>query len=128
MTDDVSAPSARRLPTLDITTATDAGTTVVTAAGEIDTAVSDSLRDQLAAAVETRPDVLVVDLSEVPFCDSSGLSVLIDIHGRATEAGIPFRIVTQQRGLLRPIGLLHLDSVLEIHPSLESATGTVPSS
>ncbi|MET7995214.1 STAS domain-containing protein [Amycolatopsis sp. NPDC005232] len=128
MTDDLRAAGARRLPTLHITTTTAAGTTVVTAAGEIDTAVSDALRDELVAALEARPDVLVVDLSEVPFCDSSGLSVLIDVRGRATEAGIPFRIVTQQRGLLRPIGLLHLDSVLEIHPSLDAATGTVPSS
>ncbi|QYN26535.1 STAS domain-containing protein [Amycolatopsis sp. DSM 110486] len=116
------------MPTLHITTTTAAGTMVVTAAGEIDTAVSDTLRDKLVAALEARPDVLVVDLSEVPFCDSSGLSVLIDVRGRATEAGIPFRIVTQQRGLLRPIGLLHLDSVLEIHPNLAAATGSVPSS
>ncbi|WIX75838.1 STAS domain-containing protein [Amycolatopsis carbonis] len=128
MTDDLRAAGARRLPTLDISTTTAAGTTVVTAAGEIDTAVSDALRARLVAALEGRPGVLVVDLSEVPFCDSSGLSVLIDVRGRATEAGIPFRIVTQQRGLLRPIELLHLDSVLEIHPSLESATGTVSSS
>ncbi|MEV0068653.1 MULTISPECIES: STAS domain-containing protein [unclassified Amycolatopsis] len=128
MTDDLRAAGARRLPTLHITTTTAAGTMVVTAAGEIDTAVSDTLRDKLVAALEARPDVLVVDLSEVPFCDSSGLSVLIDVRGRATEAGIPFRIVTQQRGLLRPIGLLHLDSVLEIHPNLAAATGSVPSS
>jgi anti-sigma B factor antagonist len=128
VTDDLRAAGARRLPTLDITTTTAGGTAVVTAAGEIDTAVSGALRDQLVTAMEARPDVLVVDLSAVPFCDSSGLSVLIDVRGRATEAGIPFRIVTQQRGLLRPIGLLHLDSVLEIHPTLETATGTVSSS
>ncbi|WP_326836161.1 STAS domain-containing protein [Amycolatopsis rhabdoformis] len=124
MTDDLRAPGARRLPALDITTATGSGATVVTAAGEIDTAVSDSLRDALAAALEARPEVLVADLSEVPFCDSSGLSALIDIRGRAIEAGTAFRIVTRQRGLLRPISLLHLDTVLEIHPTLDSATGT----
>ncbi|MGW4485302.1 STAS domain-containing protein [Amycolatopsis sp. NPDC004368] len=128
MTDDLRGPGARRLPTLDISTTAGPGVTVVTAAGEIDTAVSEALRGALAAALESRPEVLVTDLSDVPFCDSSGLSVLIDIRGRAIEAGVAFRIVTRQRGLLRPISLLHLDSVLEIHPTLESATGAVPSS
>ncbi|WP_239154939.1 STAS domain-containing protein [Amycolatopsis sp. FDAARGOS 1241] len=127
MTDDLRTPRLRRLPSLDITAMSGSGTTIVTAAGEIDTAVSDALRDQLATELEARPKVLVADLSEVPFCDSSGLSALIDIRNRAGEAGVVFRIVTQQRGLLRPITLLHLDSVLEIHPTLEAATENVPS-
>jgi anti-anti-sigma factor len=95
--------------------------TVVTVTGEVDVAVSDSLGKQLATALATGPTALIADLSEVPFCDSSGLTVLLGTHNQAKAAGIPFVLVTGQRGLLRPISLLGLDTLLTIQPSLEAA-------
>jgi anti-sigma B factor antagonist len=50
---------------------------VMRAAGEIDMATADGLRDQLAGARATRLTTLL-DLSEVSFMDSSGLHVLLD--------------------------------------------------
>ncbi|MFF0261764.1 STAS domain-containing protein [Streptomyces microflavus] len=48
------------------------GTTVLTAVGEIDMSNSQSL----AAALDDAPGPLVLDLSDVEYLDSAGLSVL----------------------------------------------------
>jgi anti-sigma B factor antagonist len=57
-------------------------------AGEVDIATADRLRDSVAAAVAAQPITrLVIDLSEVTFCDSSGLSALVDAHRSCQERG-----------------------------------------
>lgn len=94
--------------------------TLVSAVGEIDSAVSARLSDQLAAAVATGRHV-VVDLSAVTFCDSSGLTALIRGHTAAEAAGTKFLVVTEQRAITRPIALLGLADVLRILPDLAAA-------
>ena len=51
--------------------------TVVRVVGEIDVYTAPALREELAAQQEDGPVHLVVDLTEVPFMDSTGLGVLV---------------------------------------------------
>ncbi|WP_326820149.1 STAS domain-containing protein [Streptosporangium sp. NBC_01639] len=63
---------------------------VVRASGELDMAVAPRLRAEVEQALETPGHpCLVLDLTEVPFCDSVGLGILVgaltrvrDTHGR----------------------------------------------
>ncbi|SEF37760.1 anti-anti-sigma factor [Amycolatopsis pretoriensis] len=56
-----------------------------------------------------------LDLAEVAFCSSGGLSVLLDAITEAHARGIPCAVIATQRAVVRPIRLLHLDRVLPLH-------------
>jgi anti-sigma B factor antagonist len=106
---------------LTFTVTTTAADTVVAVAGEVDTSCAEEVRTRLTDELTVGANALIADLTAVPFCDSSGLSVLLDAHSRAAEEGVPFVVVSDQRGLLKPIRMLHLDAVLTIHPTLAAA-------
>jgi anti-sigma B factor antagonist len=80
---------------------TDLGVAAVArVAGELDATAASDLRRQLVTAAETNPNV-IVDLSGVPFIDSSGLSALLhaswDIrsrHGTLVLAGAGDKVRT----------------------------------
>lgn len=57
--------------------------------GELDLATAVALRARLAALTcdPGSPDRLVVDLSDLAFCDASGLRALFDAHRRLARSG-----------------------------------------
>lgn len=61
-------------------------TVVLTLEGELDISTLPDAEGRVAAAEETAPDVLVIDLSRLSFVDSSGvrLVLLADARARAT--------------------------------------------
>jgi anti-anti-sigma factor len=82
---------------------------VLTVRGELDLATSPALEEELARALtQDRVDVVIVDLRELEFIDSTGLSVLVKAHQQAGEAGRRFGLVnggSQVRRLLNLTGL-----------------------
>lgn len=58
------------------------GAAVVSLAGELDLYNAEEVRSALLDAVAGEPELLVVDLGEVTFIDSTALGVLVDIHRR----------------------------------------------
>ena len=109
------------MSSLDVSVTASDVDTVVTVSGEIDLAVSDGVRQSLEDELRFAPPALIADLSEVSFCDSSGFTALVQTRAKAEEAGIPFVLVTQERALLRPMSLLGLDAVFNVHPTVASA-------
>jgi anti-anti-sigma factor len=69
------------------------GVVTVTVSGEIDMATAGELHDALTRAVEaaSAPGV-VVDMSAVRFCDSSGLNALVAAHREAQQRKTRFRV------------------------------------
>ncbi|MFJ1761270.1 STAS domain-containing protein [Amycolatopsis sp. NPDC088138] len=118
----LEGPPARLNFSIELTST--GAATVLKVAGEIDAAVSGRLTEQLATAVEAgRP--VVADLASVTFCDSTGLTALIHAHRTAEAAGTRFVIATAQRAVLRPLSLLGLTQLLEIHPDVDAARQAV---
>jgi anti-sigma B factor antagonist len=79
---------------------------LVAVAGEVDMATAPQLGEVLRA--HTGVDV-VVDLSAVPFLDSSGLSVLVRARADVTGMGRTLRVIGEQdnvRKILEVTGLL----------------------
>ncbi len=101
--------------------------TLVQVVGEIDSAVSAKLQERLATAAGGGLPV-IVDLSEVTFCDSSGLTALIQGRTAAETAGTQFVVVTEQRAVVRPIALLGLTALLRVQPDLAAARAVISSS
>ncbi|GGP54602.1 STAS domain-containing protein [Saccharothrix coeruleofusca] len=91
---------------------------VVTVAGEIDMATVEQLRSAVRAAHETDPRLLVVDLTGVGFLASTGLGALVEAHELCGQA---LRVVAANRAVLRALGLVALDRVLVVHPTLDEA-------
>jgi anti-anti-sigma factor len=84
---DNRALSADRRPALGIITGpTDHGPTVVTLRGELDLAASDHLCDILLRLVATSPAGIALDLSELTFCDSTGLSTFVQVDQKLQAA------------------------------------------
>ena len=68
------------------------GFTVVTIRGELGIAAVPALREQLLVLLASGADRIVVDLSRVTFCDSSGLAVLVGAGRRAGLLGGVLRL------------------------------------
>ena len=111
----------------DILTATvqdgPAGSSVVVAAGEIDRDSRRHLRRAADEALGNGRHRLVLDLSAVSYCDSSGLSLFVDLHREAKAAGGWLRLVGAQPLLQHMLGATNLDRILALYDSVEAATG-----
>src|SRR4051794_31844094 len=66
--------------------ASEPGTVVLRVHGELDISTADQLRLAVAPHLATGTR-LALDLSEVTFCDSPGLAVLVGFHKRLVAAG-----------------------------------------
>ena len=68
---------------------------VLAVSGELDLAAAPSLEEELNRALSSQTELVVVDLKDLEFIDSTGLSVLVRAHQHAKESG-------QQLGLINP--------------------------
>jgi anti-sigma B factor antagonist len=78
--------------------------------GELDLASSPALEQELESGSAASAPLIVVDLRELEFMDSTGLSVLVRAHQRAAENGQRFAVV---RGPQQVQRLLTLTGVAE---------------
>lgn len=97
------------------------GTAVVLrVTGELDLLTAPTLTEACESALRQRPLVLVIDLTEVTFLASAGMSAIVGAH----EAGgdhTKVRVVGTSRDTLRPIRMTGLDTMLSVYPELSSA-------
>ena len=96
---------------------------VVTPEGRLDLASASEFKKTLTDTVEAGDRILVVDLSNVSFVDSSGLGALISGMKATRIAGGDLRIaqVGDQARLI--LELTTLDKVMKIYPTVEEALG-----
>ena len=90
--------------------------------GEIDVYTAPRLRERLVELVAGGAKHVVVDLGRVEFLDSTGLGVLVGAHRRLRASHGSLRLVCPHERLLKIFRITGLDSVFEIHRSVEEAT------
>jgi anti-anti-sigma factor len=73
---------------------------------------------QLAAHRRAR---IVIDLSEVPMCDSSALNAFVQIHRHATAAGGWLRLAAPQPLVRRLLHVTNLDQLIPIYAYTNTA-------
>src|SRR5690606_15817451 len=95
--------------------------TVVHVTGEIDVYTAPTLREELASLTEAGTTNIVVDLTGVPFMDSTGLGVLVGALKRVRTAGGRLRLVIDQEKVLKVFRITALTQVFEIYPTLDEA-------
>lgn len=91
--------------------------------GELDMHTAKRLRGEFAELISSHPGVEVaLDVSELTFTDSSGLSALIAVHKQTSAAGGRLVIHHPNQRLTRMLAITGLDSVLLVQPYPEGDT------
>ena len=85
-------------------------TVVIGVSGELDLASSPALEHELEQGAAAQAELVIFDLRSLEFMDSTGLSVLVRAHQRATENGQRFGLVKGPQQVQR---LLSLTGVAE---------------
>jgi anti-sigma B factor antagonist len=96
------------------------GAIVVSLAGELDLYNAEEVRSALLEACAGEPDVLVVDLGEVTFIDSTALGVLIEAHSRMAERQ-GFRLAGPGIETRRALEVSGLDRHFLVHDTVPEA-------
>ncbi|PZG89665.1 anti-anti-sigma factor [Streptomyces sp. NTH33] len=105
---------------------------VLRVAGELDLVTSPVLRQRVHEAVAQGRHHLVLDLSDVFFCDSSGVGVLIAARRliRSCQGGL--RLILPARGAVdgshvnRVLGALGVRRLFDVYPDLAAAVDEEP--
>jgi len=97
--------------------------TIFSPIGAIDLHVSPELRASLRAIIDgEKPKRLIVDLSQVPYIDSSGIAVLIGaLQSLELEGGV-FMIAGAREGVRMIFESAKLDQYFRLFPDIEAAT------
>ena len=78
---------------------------VIGVSGELDLASSPALEQELERGAAAHAELVIVDLRNLEFMDSTGLSVLVRAHQRATEKGQRFGVVKGPQQVQRLLSL-----------------------
>jgi anti-sigma B factor antagonist len=98
-------------------------TSVITVSGELDLASSAALEEELVRAAESNAEQVIVDLRELEFMDSTGLSTLVKAHQRAVEAGQRFGVVRGPAQVQRLLSLTGVEERLTFADAPEELLG-----
>jgi anti-sigma B factor antagonist len=102
---------------LKVTTRSQGDHTVISVAGEIDLYTAPRLQSELMTALSKSPVRLIVDMSGVEFCDSTGINVLLAAHRQAIERGGELQLAgpgSATRKVLQVTGLETVFTVLDL--------------
>jgi anti-sigma B factor antagonist len=87
--------------------------------GELDLASSPTLEQAIDRVSEDDIDLLIVDLRELRFMDSTGLHALVKANKRAGEAGRKFAVVQGGAQIQRLLSLTGVGDLLTVAASPE---------
>ncbi len=88
---------------------------------KLDAAVSPDLKGEFLVLCTAQLKELIVDLSTVDFCDSSGLGALLIAERKMREHGGVVKLVGVQKKILSLIKISHLDRTFQLYNSLAEA-------
>ncbi|HOI55789.1 MAG TPA: STAS domain-containing protein [Phycisphaerae bacterium] len=89
--------------------------------GDVDLNVSPVLRKQLKDLVASRAAMIVVDMSDVPYIDSSGVATLVECLQGVSRYGGKLHLASLRQQTRSVFEISRLDSVFSIFPTVEEA-------
>ena len=81
--------------------------------GEIDMDVTEKAKEVILPLVEAKKEVHL-NLKDVQYMDSSGISVLIESHQKATELGTKVTLKEISKSVLKVIMMAKLEQILNL--------------
>ena len=107
------------------------GASVITVTGELDLRTSPQLEATLGRVFDAGTKLVILDLRQIEFMDSTGLRVVLSAHRRAHETGRRFALVRgadQVERVLTLTGVRDLLTVVDAPDELLSAGRPQPDS
>ncbi|WP_018654332.1 STAS domain-containing protein [Actinomadura flavalba] len=108
---------------LNVSTASQGDHAVVTATGELDLYTAPRLQAALASLLRDEADHIVVDLSGVEFCDSTGMNVLLSAMKRVQGKGGSFELAAPRTSVRRILQVTGLDTVFTVVDAVPAMDG-----
>jgi anti-sigma B factor antagonist len=87
-------------------------------AGEIDLYTAPRLQAEFSRLLENGPDRIVIDMSGVEFCDSTGMNVLLSALKRMRERGGVLEVAAPRPAVRKILQVTGLDSVFVVHDTV----------
>jgi anti-sigma B factor antagonist len=110
------------LPHFELTSETrDGHTHVIHVKGEIHVSTAPGFAARLDDAIKQETVAVVLDLTEVEFIDSTGLTVLLNGLRSVTLRGGRLALAVSNPTVLRLFEITRLDSTFDIEPTLKDA-------
>jgi anti-anti-sigma factor len=97
--------------------------TIVAVKGELDLASSPALEQELERVNRSDTEVVILDLSELEFMDSTGLSVVVRANQRAQDSGKRFGVLKGSPQVQRLLSLTGVDERITVADSLDQLLG-----
>ena len=95
--------------------------TLLKPSGDIDLSRAPAFRTHIAGVFQDSPTRVVIDLSGVPYMDSSGVATLVEGMQLASRAGAKFVLIGLQERVRSIFEIARLDTVFTISVDLEAA-------
>jgi anti-anti-sigma factor len=106
---------------LDVEIQTQAERVLLLLHGELDMATEAQLRDVATQQLNAHePAKLQLDLADVTFLDSTGVSALVDLRKEATDRGVDIEIVAASRRAARVLTIVGLAEHFGLRPDPET--------
>lgn len=99
---------------------------VLHVAGDLDVLTAPTLMTHLDVALSGGAALLIVDLLDVTFLSSAGISVLVETHRLTEPAGVSLRVVAEGPATSRPMRLMCVDQIIDLYPTLKDARAGRP--
>ncbi len=100
----------------------DAGEAVILeVSGAVDIITAPSLATQIDIALSGTPAVLVIDLTDVDFLSSAGITVLVEVHRLTEGSPTSLRVAADGSATSRPLRIVGLDEFIDLYPTVDEA-------
>ncbi|MFD3540252.1 STAS domain-containing protein [Streptomyces sp. NPDC058662] len=109
---------------LQITTRDAATGPVLKIIGDLDYNTAPELRELLPTLTLQPGQRLVMDLVELEFCDSSGITALIAARNHAQAARADIALAAVPANTLRILRIVGLDQIFPLYPDSDAAAGS----
>ena len=98
-----------------------AGVEIADVPEELDLVSADALVEQSSAAIARRPQLLLLDLTRLFFCDARGLGAFVRIANRADAAGCRYGLIAPRPPVAKILRIGGLNQRLPVFAAIEEA-------
>jgi anti-sigma B factor antagonist len=93
---------------------------------EVDVSNADQIREDLLAVLAQDADMMIADMGQTTFCDSAGVTALVQVYKRANAAGATLRLVVRTPAVQRVLTLTGVSQLISMYPSVAACLGEKP--
>lgn len=93
---------------------------VLGVSGTLDMVTAPQLTESIQHELRNQPTAVIVDLTDLEFLASAGMTVLLTAQGQIGESA-RFAVVADGPAVARPMHLIGVDKLLTMHTTLDAA-------